>query len=221
MTQMYKAPNTCVSVEYVVVGMLSNNVYIISDGASTIVVDPTTKVDEILAAVGDRGVDAIVITHRHFDHVGVSRELRERTGALVIASEVDAPVIEGKEPLPRGDRHLTPCPVDHYVNDGDILQIGNTPWKIIGTPGHTQGGICLYVTPELGTNPEGAPVLVAGDTLFAGAIGRVDFEGGSITDMKKSLKRLAILPDNTVVLPGHGELTTIGNERGRVFAHYA
>ena len=108
------------------------------------------------------------------------------------------------------------------TEDGiDILKIGDMPWKVILTPGHTEGGICLFIDPRFGTNPEGAPVLISGDTLFCGSIGRTDFQGGDMNAMRRSLKRLAVLPDETVVLPGHNSTTKIGNERKRVFAYYA
>lgn len=216
-----KVKGTCVPVEYLVLGPIENNVYIISDGAATIVVDPSCKTDEILKAVGNRSVDAIILTHRHSDHVGAARELRDKTGAMVIASAIDAPLITGEKKLPRDDMHFPPCPVDHTVGDGDILKIGNMPWKVMLTPGHTEGGICLFLDPRFGTNPEGAPVLISGDTLFCGSIGRVDFQGGDMNAMRKSLRRLAVLPDETIVLPGHNSTTKIGNERKRVFAYYA
>lgn len=221
MAQVKKVKSTCVPVEFVTLGMLGNNVYIISDGEATIVVDPSCKADEILKAVGDRTVDAIVLTHRHSDHVGAAKELREKTGATVIASAIDAPVIEGKKQLPRDDMRTEPCPVDHVVSNGDIVKIGSMPWKVLVTPGHTEGSMCLFLDPQFGTNPAGDPVLISGDTLFCGSIGRTDFQGGDINAMRRSLKRLAALPDETVVLPGHEALTKIGNERKRVFAYYA
>lgn len=214
----YQVKGTCVSVEYLVLGMLDNNVYLISDGTSTMVVDPTCKPDVILEALGDRKVDVIVLTHRHFDHVGAARALREKTGAPVIASVVDALVITGEEELPRGDRHFEPCPVDRTVQDGDTVQVGSMAWQVIETPGHTPGGICLYLDPAGTADPDAAPVLVSGDTLFCGTIGRTDFTGGSMSDMRRSLKRLAQLPDNTIVLPGHNSFTTIGAERNRALA---
>lgn len=216
----YKVKGGCVPIEFLVLGMIENNVFIISDGEATMVVDPSCKADEILKAVGDRKVDAIVLTHRHSDHVGAAKELRDKTGATVIASAIDAPWIAG-EKRARDDMRFDPCPVDHTVADGDILKIGNMAWKVIGTPGHTPGGICLFLDPQFGSNPAGDPVLVSGDTLFCGSIGRVDFEGGDMKAMRKSLKRLAMLPDETIVLPGHNDLTKIGDERRRVFAFYA
>ena len=211
-----KLTEACLPVEWLVMGPIDNNVYIIEDDAATFVVDPSCQPERILAALGDRKLGAIVITHRHWDHVGAAAALRKATGAVVIASEVDAAGIEKPS-----DPRIPPCPVDWKVNHGDIVQIGNMPWKVIGTPGHTPGGICLYIDPRFGTNPQGNPLLISGDTLFCGAIGRTGFEGGSFQAMQHSLKRLAVLPDGTIVLPGHNSLTSIGAERQRVFARYA
>lgn len=221
MVNVYKLSNLCLDVEFIVQGPLQNNVYIISDGAANIVVDPSYNADEIVEALAGRKLDAIVITHRHADHVGAAVALREATGATVVASAVDAPTIAGEVERDSLDFAYEPCPVDHVVNHGDILQIGTMPWKVIFTPGHTEGSMCLYIAQQFGNHPQGAPVLISGDTLFCGSIGRTDFEGGSMRDMRASLKRLAALPDDTAVLPGHERQTTIGAERVRVFAFYA
>ena len=133
----------------------------------------------------------------------------------------DADMICGDKPVPRDDQKFPACPVDQRVNHGDVVKIGNMPWKVISTPGHTEGSMCLFLDSSLTERLDAKPVLIAGDTLFFGSIGRTDFSGGSMSAMRKSLKRLAVLPDDTVVLPGHGNLTTIGGERRRVFAFYA
>ena len=203
----YKVKGTCVDASFLVLGPYQTNVYVVSDGSATFVVDPASDAKKIAAALGGRKLDAIVLTHRHSDHVAAAAELRS--------------LICGDKPVPRDDQKFPACPVDQRVNHGDVVKIGNMPWKVISTPGHTEGSMCLFLDSSLTERLDAKPVLIAGDTLFFGSIGRTDFSGGSMSAMRKSLKRLAVLPDDTVVLPGHGNLTTIGGERRRVFAFYA
>ena len=140
----------------------------------------------------------------------------------MIASAVDAPFIDyDDERIRPADDKAAACPVDTKVAQGDIVEVGSMAFKVLHTPGHTPGSICFYIVPACGTDPDGCPVLISGDTLFEGSIGRTDFAGGSMADMRASLKKLAKLPDATIVLPGHGNPTTIGAERRRVFAYYA
>lgn len=208
----------CAPVEFTVLGPIQNNVYFIDDGQGLIVVDPSCLPDDIMACVGDRTVDAIFITHNHWDHVNGLAEIKRRTGAPVIAPKIDSPVIEaGQDDM---GVHTEGCAVDRKVSDGETVQVGTTTWKVIATPGHTPGGVCYFLDPAKAPNPQGRPLLVSGDTLFCGSIGRTDFAGGSMRDMRASLARLAKLPDPTIVLPGHNALTTIQVEQKRVFAYY-
>ena len=208
------AVEPCVQVEVAVMGPIENNVYIIDDGNSVVVVDPTQDAPRIMSLVGDRQVGAIVLTHAHWDHVGAAKALRDLSGAPVAASAVDAPFIDGSAPLDPSHRSFDPCPVDRLLSDGDELVVGNMRWRVLATPGHTPGSICLLLEPRYGSNPQGAPVLIAGDTLFAGAHGRTDFVGGDPAEMRVSLRRLAELAPDTLVLPGHNSVTTIARELG-------
>ena len=214
----YAATGACVDIEFLVLGPVQTNTYIISDGTSTIVVDPAAEARRILKAVGNRKVDAIFCTHHHSDHVGALKELRAVTGAPVYASAIDAPVIRNQpaDTWPAADS----AEVDKTVKDKDIVTVGNMRWKVIATPGHTPGGVCFFLESQYGNHIERFNVLAAGDTLFAGSIGRTDFEGGDDKAMRASLKRLSQLPDDTLVLPGHNSLTTIGTEQRRVFAYF-
>ena len=218
-TELFEVQGLCVDVTYLVLGELQNNTYIVSDGQGTMVVDPSCDADKILAALDGATPDAIVVTHGHWDHFGAAAELREATGAPVVASVADAPFIV--EPLDKGmARKAVPCAVDRTVANGDVVEVGAMKWKVVETPGHSKGSICLFIIPQFGNHPGGLPVLLSGDTLFAGTVGRTDFEGGSMVEMAASIKKLAALPDDTAVLPGHNSLTTIGAERRRVFTMF-
>lgn len=209
----------CVNVEYIVMGPLENNVYIISDDEAAMVVDPSDNAEAIVSALDGRKLEAIVLTHAHWDHIDGASDLRRMTGAPVIASAFDAPLIE--QPVDTGTSRIAQaCTVDRQVRDKDVIRVGGMQWKVIETPGHSKGSMCLFCIPQFGCHADGLAVLVSGDTLFEGSVGRCDFEGGSIEDMTASIKRLAMLPDDTAVLPGHGALTTIGAERQRVFARF-
>ena len=214
--------SACVNIERVILGPIANNVYALSDETSLVLVDPGFDAQSILAFLKGRTPDAIFVTHAHWDHVGALAELKRATGAPVYASATEKPLIDGTNPS-WGARHgIEPCAVDHAVADGELLTVGTMTWSAMITPGHSSGSTCFYIDPAhaQGAKELSVPVLVSGDTLFEGNIGRTDFEGGSFPQMRQSLTRLATLQDDAIVLPGHGNPTTIGAERIRVFKRY-
>jgi glyoxylase-like metal-dependent hydrolase (beta-lactamase superfamily II) len=177
---------------------VDNNVWVLGDDEECVVVDAPHDVDAILAVVGGRRVKAIVCTHAHDDHVRVAPELRERTGAPILLHPDDRPLWELTHPDLLWDVDL-----EH----GRTLEVAGTRVEVLHTPGHAPGAVCLHV-PDLGC-------VFTGDTLFRGGPGAT---GRSFSDeevIRASIRSvLFALPDDTVVHTGHGEDTTIGDERG-------
>jgi hydroxyacylglutathione hydrolase len=202
------------------VGVLQCNCSILGDPKTreAIVVDPGDEVERILDMLGryKLSVKAIVSTHAHIDHVGGLAKLHLYTGAPVMMHRDDLPLYNGMDVQAAFLGMKTPdlTDVDQLLKDGDSLQWGGYQANVIHTPGHTPGSLSLYLPRDSGQIKLSQPQLYAGDTLFAGSIGRTDLWGGSMDQIMESLtQKLMQLPDDTIVYPGHGEITTIGKER--------
>lgn len=195
------------------VGPLQCNCIIVADDAAktAIVVDPGDEIDRISTALDRRGlkVVAIVATHGHIDHVGGFAKLKEMTGAKALLHEADVPLYEG---LALQAQWLGITPPEATILDGRLDEMsgvacGSLKLDVRHTPGHSPGSVSLVL-------PEQTPIVFSGDTLFAGSIGRTDLWGGSYEAIITSIKSsLLTLPDDTIVIPGHGPRTTIGEER--------
>jgi len=202
------------------VGMLQCNCSIVADPATreALVVDPGDEVSRILDLIGRHKliVKGIVSTHAHIDHVGGLSKLHKYTGAPIMMHREDLPLYQAMDVQAAflGVQPPEITDVHQLLTNGDALQWGSLEAQVIHTPGHTPGSVSLYMPNEAGKISLAAPQLFAGDTLFAGSIGRTDLWGGSMEEIMDSLRgKLMELPDDTVVHPGHGPTTSIGQER--------
>jgi glyoxylase-like metal-dependent hydrolase (beta-lactamase superfamily II) len=173
-------------------------------------VDPGDELPEILKIVGQHGlhVTAIAITHAHIDHIGGAAALHRLTGAPVYMNERDLPI--AKQLAMQAAWLRVPVPeqpqIDVTVKEGDLIRLAGCTFQVLDTPGHTPGSISLLAAQE--------NKLLAGDTLFRDSIGRTDLPGGDSRHILASIKnKILTLDDSLIVVPGHGELTTVGRER--------
>lgn len=192
-------------------GTMQANCYIAETDNDAVIIDPGFLESDIEKYIAENPnkVKYILLTHRHFDHLNGAVKVRKLTGAKIVINELDegglysdmlslASMVGGIYGKADPDAHA-----DIYVSEGDTVTAGDMVFKVIQTPGHTEGGVCYF----------NDNVIFSGDTLFKGSIGRTDFPSSSNSDMRKSLDRLCLLPDSMLVYPGHGPKTTIGEEK--------
>jgi glyoxylase-like metal-dependent hydrolase (beta-lactamase superfamily II) len=185
---------TGVEVHKVVVGPYDNNVFVIrcTETGEATLIDAANEHEQLLELAKRLGVRRVLETHGHWDHIGAVAEMRE-AGYEVAVTAADAP-------------RLKECGYDVFLDDKEVIEVGRLRLHAIHTPGHTEGSICFRL--------DGYPLLFSGDTLFPGGPGGTKFEGGDFPTIIESIdRRLFTLPVDTLVMPGHGNDTTIGTER--------
>ncbi|HLJ50096.1 MAG TPA: MBL fold metallo-hydrolase [Bryobacteraceae bacterium] len=198
--------------EILPVGMLQCNCSVFGDEQTkeAIVVDPGDEISQILAVLSRHGlkVKAIIITHAHIDHIGGADKLKAVTGAPVYMNENDQALYDNIDMQARWLGMAPPerTDIDVHTREGEKIELGDAEFQVLHTPGHTQGSLSIWIPAQ--------NKLVAGDTLFYESIGRTDLPGGDSRQILRSIRdKLLVLPDDAVVIPGHGPNTTIGRER--------
>lgn len=199
-------------VEWMTLGAVATNCYFLinEETREAIVVDPADRADLILRKAADMGValKAIFLTHGHGDHILAVNDLKKELDIPVYASEAEERLLLDPELNLTTALFGKPVSVeaDVLVKDQEELDVAGMKWKVLHTPGHTKGGCCYY--------QEEAKVLISGDTLFRCSVGRTDFPGGSMSEIVQSIEeKLLVLPEDTLVYPGHDRSSDIGYEK--------
>ena len=198
--------------EMLTVGPFQENCYILGDEESGggAIIDPGDEAARVALAVEETGLEigSIIVTHAHIDHVGAIAALVDEYSCPVLMHAEAEPMLKElpTQAMMMGLRFGKVPAVDRYIEDGEILEVGDLRLRSLYTPGHAPGHLALYI--------EDRGLVLSGDALFAGSVGRVDLPGGSMEVLMQSIEeRLLTLPDETLVYSGHGPRTTIGNER--------
>lgn len=201
-----------IKVERFALGIVRTNCYLVynDDTKEVIIVDPADSANVIKNEIKEKGlsVQAILLTHGHFDHIMAAKELRDTYEVPIMAHESEEAILEDSSmnlSIGMGSSPYT-IKADRLLHDEDVLELLHTKIKVLHTPGHTAGGVCYLFEDE--------KILISGDTLFEGSIGRTDFPTGSMSTLVRSIKdKLMVLDDDVVVYPGHEGETTISRER--------
>lgn len=196
--------------ELVIVGALETNCYLVycEDSLECAIVDPGAEAEKIFPVVTELGLKPVILlnTHGHIDHIGANKDVKEKFNIPLCIHSEDGPMLEkfqlyelsffiGAKESP---------PADRFLEDGERIVLGKSSLQVIHTPGHSPGSVSLL----------GDGFLLSGDTLFSGGVGRTDLPGGSWKDLETSIKdKILVLPENMLVLPGHGPLTYVGQEQ--------
>jgi glyoxylase-like metal-dependent hydrolase (beta-lactamase superfamily II) len=198
-------------IEYYVVGIVGTNCYfaIHPDTKECLIIDPGDQGEQLAEKIKSEGLSpkAILLTHGHFDHIMGVEALRQEFSIPVYVHEADQDLLENPD-LNSGSMigRSVSVTADHMVKDGEILNLAGFKIQVLHTPGHTPGGVCYYFPEE--------EIVFSGDTLFCDSVGRTDLPGGSASDLVRSIReKVFLLPDLTLVYPGHGEPTKIGYEK--------
>lgn len=196
-------------VDHIVVGPLQSNCYIVcgENSLDAMIIDPGDEPGRIVKVIENKKLNLlyIICTHGHFDHIGAVSALKRKTGAKIVLHKDELQIYStGKDQAAFWGYEIEEPPApDMFVKEGDELSIKGVRFEVLHTPGHSPGGICLY--------SEG--IIFTGDTIFAGSVGRTDFYGGSLEELKKSFKRIISLPPATEIFSGHGDFSTVQAEK--------
>jgi len=194
----------------VVVGPLDTNCYLVycRETLECAVIDPGAEADRIFPVIAEFELRPILIlnTHGHIDHTGANKDIKEKFNIPLVIHPLDRSLLEKVQPFELsfflGARESPPP--DRLLQDGEVISVGRSSLRVVHTPGHTPGSVSFL----------GDGILFSGDTLFCGGVGRTDLPGGSLRDLEESIKtKILTLPPETIVLPGHGPWTTVGDEK--------
>jgi len=200
-----------IKIKTMVLGMVQTNCYIVRvpESKEAVVIDPGDRAEKIYSYLKENDLvcKRILLTHGHFDHITAAESLKSLTGADIYAHESEAELL--KDPNLNASTQMgrkVSLKPDYFLKDGEKFEAAGLFWKVLYTPGHTEGGACYYLEEEA--------VVFSGDTLFYESIGRTDLPTGDYQRLIESIRnRLFVLSDETEVYPGHGRPTTIGHEK--------